>query len=99
MDRRSDQHATDSPDRTPDRRGVLTELGGHTPTGSWERSRRWDPASPSTPMSRHALEHLTPMPVEVPRLRAPIRVMGIADRLPVVGHQRLLEARRAIGLV
>jgi hypothetical protein len=50
-------------------------------------------------MSRVALEDFSPVPVEMFRLRPPIRVLGLPDRLILEGHQSFLEARRAVRLV
>jgi hypothetical protein len=36
----------------------------------------------SSPMPRLALEHLPPMPRKVGRLRLPVRMLRIADRIP-----------------
>src|SRR5262249_19509136 len=42
---------------------------------------------------------LAAVPIEMLRLRPPVRVLRVAERLAVEGQQRFLEARGAVGLV
>src|SRR5262249_39196762 len=51
------------------------------------------------PMPGSALEHLPTVPVEVTRLGSPGGMLRLADRFPVEGKERLLEAGRAVRLI
>src|SRR5262249_16336211 len=48
------------------------------------------------PMPCGAFEHLLSVPVKVFRVRPPIGVLRIADRLAMVGHQGFLKSHRAV---
>src|SRR4051812_38986626 len=76
-----------------------SDSASHPPAGGWNSGYPFVSLEKSRSMPSIAPEYLPPVPFQMSRFWLPVRTLRVADRLSVVGHQRLLEPGGTVRLI